>query len=634
MEWQLVWDLMRAGRPETARELFYQRTSKTPGNTSLWEQWARFELLQGDAERARGLYRAALLHAEGRPRARAETLRKWGVMEFGAGESAAAAGLFERALNVLEEAEAAAKAAEDIEARAGSRLDGAKDADGDANDESDDSNDDSDPSDSDPSDSGVPPANPGTESSASLRAAQAVVLHAWAQTESRAGDLKSARRRLAAAADRDASNPRVPHALAKIDEVDGDVDAARARYAAAAAAHPRDAHLALSRARLEWREFGDVAAAREIFVAAAESNPTNYRVLHAWGEMERRAGENSTVGLAASRPLFQRAADLAPWSPHVWCAWALAEWEGARDPDRARELYAEGLDAEPTNTACLRGLGKVERLSGRLTQARDYLERALDLEPRNRACVKELAMLEEQCGNAARAARYFNAAKQLGKEANATAKIKKTTREGTRGTWEPKEAAAAARGNAAVVASRGASYGSARARLGGEAGGGAQHFRAVLAATRGESAAARRDRGGGVARAGGAATRRRLVARTRADAEANAATKTTENAARAKDPDDDIVERMFGSRSRSQSRSRRAGEANGTGDVGSSLDSPPGSSLDSPPGSSLDSPPGTSLDAPELSLDGERDAVYASFDEFGSGTLDSADEELRRYLRE
>ena len=129
-----------------------------------------------------------------------------------------------------------------------------------------------------------------------------------------------------------------------------------------------------------------------------------------------------------------------------------------------------------------------------------------------------------------------------------------------------------------------------------------------------------------MARAGGAATRRRLVARTRADAEANAATKTTENAARAKDPDDDIVERMFGSRSRSQSQSRRAGEANGTGDVGSSLDSPPGSSLDSPPG--------TSLDAPELSLDGERDAVYASFDEFGSGTLDSADEELRRYLRE
>ena len=106
---------MRAGRPETARELFYQRTTKNPSSTTLWEQWARFELLQGDAERARGLYRAALLHAEGRPRARAESLRKWGVMEFGAGEPANAVGLFERALNVLQDAEEAAAAAEEAE---------------------------------------------------------------------------------------------------------------------------------------------------------------------------------------------------------------------------------------------------------------------------------------------------------------------------------------------------------------------------------------------------------------------------------------------------------------------------------------------------------------------------------------
>lgn len=42
-----MWDLMRAGRPETAREMFYQRTNRTPAVTGLWEQWARFELLQG-----------------------------------------------------------------------------------------------------------------------------------------------------------------------------------------------------------------------------------------------------------------------------------------------------------------------------------------------------------------------------------------------------------------------------------------------------------------------------------------------------------------------------------------------------------------------------------------------------------
>ena len=76
----------------------------------------------GGRRARQGLYRAALLHAEGRPRARAETLRKWGVMEFGAGESAAAAGLFERALNVLEEAEAAAKAAEEVQGERGEAV--------------------------------------------------------------------------------------------------------------------------------------------------------------------------------------------------------------------------------------------------------------------------------------------------------------------------------------------------------------------------------------------------------------------------------------------------------------------------------------------------------------------------------
>ena len=165
VEWQLVWDLTRAGRPETARELFYQRTSKTPNETGLWEQWARFELMQGDTERARGLYRAALLHAEGRPRARAESLRKWAVMEFGAGDANAADGLFERALRVLDEAERAARGAEENEGKDDAKLSSSSDF-----------------------------SEISEESSASsLRRAQAVVLSSWAQAVSRAGDAEMAR---------------------------------------------------------------------------------------------------------------------------------------------------------------------------------------------------------------------------------------------------------------------------------------------------------------------------------------------------------------------------------------------------------------------------------------------------------
>jgi GTP pyrophosphokinase len=236
VEWQLVWDLMRAGRSETARELFYQRTSRTPSVTGLWEQWARFELLQGDAERARGLYRAALLHAEGRPRARAESLRKWAVMEFGAGESANAAGLFERALCVLQEAEEAAAAAEECEVDGGGS--GSHDDEyGFTYDESDDI---CCVSGGDDKDGGGVTERVAAESAASLRAAQAVVLHAWSQANSRVGALERARQLLDQAAECDVNNPRVAHSLAQLDEASGDFEGARARYAAAAATHPAD----------------------------------------------------------------------------------------------------------------------------------------------------------------------------------------------------------------------------------------------------------------------------------------------------------------------------------------------------------------------------------------------------------
>jgi hypothetical protein len=75
--------------------------------------------------------------------------------------------------------------------------------------------------------------------------------------------------------------------------------------------------VALSRAKLEWQVFGDAESAREIFTKAAAANPSNFRVLQAWGVMEMRNAKPRGSGLSAARPLFARAADLAPWSPWV-----------------------------------------------------------------------------------------------------------------------------------------------------------------------------------------------------------------------------------------------------------------------------------------------------------------------------
>ena len=649
VEWQLVWDLTRAGRPETARELFYQRTSKTPDATGLWEQWARFELLQGDAERARGLYRAALLHAEGRPRARAESLRKWAVMEFGAGDSAAADGLFERALRVLDDAERAATAA--------------------AGDEAEDAQEDADvPDDADPArggDGAAPPPPAPVESAASLRRAQAVVLSSWAQAASRGGDAETARGYLARAIACDPRNVKAAHALARLEELRGDADAARDRYEAILALEPGEAHASVSLARLLAGAFGNVSSARDVYAAAARAHPQNHKVLQSWAVMEARAGNAggasktrgeggsndaaaALAGLAAARPLFRRASRAAPWAAPVWCAWAEAEFRAAGDAASARALYSKGLEADPTNVRCLRGLGVTELAAGRVAQARDYLERALDLEPANRRCVVSLAKVEEASGNKARAARYFNDARALLKaerkaEAEARASGRGVSlRGGSRGVWAPSEAAAAARGVAALNAARGASYRRADAE-GGEAGGGKAAFRAVLAAARGEAVAARRDRGGS------ATVARRRGAWRRSDRGSAAEEKQISGAA----------------------NFREGGPVGSSLDgIGSSLDVAIGSSLDGI-GSSLDVAVGSSLDGigssldddgraagsapPDLDMDAEFDAAtreraWVSFaggddgdasgaerwmnDASTDGTVDSMDEDLRRYTGE
>jgi len=532
-------------------------------------------------------------------------------MEFGAGEPANAVGLFERALNVLQDAEEAAAAAEEVETV--EHLGGSVQ---DASSEWSDSGDD------ECSDLECVPQLETTESAASLRRAQAVVLCAWAQVASRSGDVTSATALLEDAKTRDANNVRVLHASAQLAEARGDYSEARDVYAAAADAHPRDPHVALSRARLQCWRFDDPDGAREIFTAAAAANPDNYRVLQAWAVMEsrkprrpsgRRGDGGKLAGMAAARPLFQRAADVAPWATKVWAAWAQAEFDATGDADRARELYTRGLGSDPTSVVCLRGLGKVERAAARFSQARDYLERALDLDPRNHMCVRELAMIEEASGNKARAARYFNVAKTLVKEEKAAAFVKR--REGQslppstgKGTWVPAQAAAAARGYAAMVQSQSASY-TVRYPGGGEAGGGSHSFRSVLAAARGEAAAARRDKG----RAGGAATRRNQAAYRRSERAQNA-----ESGDGTADG-----ERVWSGRVQGRGPLR---VKKGDRPVGSSLDAP-GSSLDNL-GSSLDT-------SGSFDMGASRDEAYAAFvgdEEVEDSFEDSFDEEVKKSM--
>jgi GTP pyrophosphokinase len=386
IEWQLVWDLMKSGRAETARQLFYQRTTRTPSEIETWEQWARFELLQGDPERARGLYRAALLHCTDMPLVRAETLRKWAMMELASTDAlhtTSAPDLFSRAIAVLAEASAEGKITKEESGKG-----------------------------------------------------QAKVYHTWSQGASRRGDLAQARTLLDKAEALDANNPAVAHARGQIEEATGNVTAAIAAYAMGAASNPTDPFLIQSWARLEAKA-GRLANARALYKRGIEAHPDNHHLAQAWAvsESKHRDGDASIA-----REQFQRASAIAPWSVHTWAAWARFEAfaeNNTRSIETALALYTRGLEVERGNVVCLIGLAECQSRLGRFDAARDVLSIAQRAHPDHWGVVFEMAKLEERAGQPAKAIHHYTQAREMKRMSRARAPS--TASRGKTSTWSPLE---------------------------------------------------------------------------------------------------------------------------------------------------------------------------------------------------
>ena len=386
IEWQLVWDLIKSGRAETARQLFYQRTTRTPSEIGTWEQWARFELLQGDSERARGLYRAALLHCADMPLVRAETLRKWAMMELASQDAlhtTSAPDLFSRAIAVLAEAEFEGK---------------------------------------------ITKVESGT--------AQAKVYHTWSQGASRRGDIAQAQTLLDKAEQLDPKNPAVAHARGQIQESIGNFTEAIAAYASGAAAHPTDPFLIQSWARLEAKA-GRIAAARTLYKRGIEANPDNHHLAQAWAVSESTHPDGDAT---VAREQFQRASSIAPWSVQTWSAWARFEAfaeNNTRSIETALALYTRGLELERSNVVCLIGVAECQSRLGRFDAARDVLSQAQRSHPQNWGVIFEMAKLEERAGRSAEAIHHFARAREL-KRAH-RAQSPSTASRGKSSTWSPLE---------------------------------------------------------------------------------------------------------------------------------------------------------------------------------------------------
>ena len=219
-------------------------------------------------------------------------------------------------------------------------------------------------------------------------------------------------------------------------------------------------------------------------------------------ERPRSRGGGTLAGVAAARPSSN--------APRTWRRGpqSLGRVGAGRVRRHRRRGPGQGalhprFASDPTSVVCPRAR-RVERTAERFSQARDYLERRWTWTPQPH--VRPRARDDRRGGgNKARAARYFNVAKALVREEKAARAGATAAAEIRKGTWAPAEAAAAARGYAAMVKSQSASY-TVRYPGGGEAG----------AARTAQVGARRREAGGGCSagqgpRGGTAARRGRAV---------------------------------------------------------------------------------------------------------------------------
>ena len=430
VEWQLIWDLQRAGRAETARQLFYQRTTRTPSDVQLWEQWARFELLQGDQERARGLYKTALLHSEGDAAVRGASLRKWATMEFGAKNFEESVSLFKRCVSVYDD-----------------EICGHS---------------------SNSSSCDYPPKG---DVMKNLVEGRLVALHAWAKGEFRRGNVDEAKRVLRLCADHvneeetkpiamelcEAENceysseifqdvkilrasAHVAHLYAQIDESIGQLKPALRKYRFASKLFPNDAYILQSFAEALARR-GHVVNSRKTFKDAIVKFPTNHVLATSFAIAESKLYKSKGKESVA-RSEFARAASLAPWSVQVWYSWGQFEYAKLH-VDAAKRLFERAVEAELGNSRALIGLAKCYDKMELFDRSRETLELAMLSNPDSWGVFHESAKLYEKRGNAAKASHLYNRAKALGMKSS----VKKNSKnnlginrnKNKRGTWAPDE---------------------------------------------------------------------------------------------------------------------------------------------------------------------------------------------------
>ena len=269
--------------------------------------------------------------------------------------------------------------------------------------------------------------------------------HSWAMLEQRDGNAAKARQLLVkalATAEHEARPAsHVYVALARLAEGEGDVSAARKWYKLGVAsgnfrdcgpaltawaileakqgnegvsrdlfqkslkgAKSRFAWLSLGTWELRW---GNVDQGREVLREACELFPADAAIAQGYANAFTKSSESCEADMDHARDLFERAVEVDDKHQHAYHNWAMGEWLLAKDVDRARELFQQGIWSGPTSAQAAKSFSSwahMEAVEDRnIELSRSLYSCAARLKPRSTKLILNWAKDERAYGDSVRA---------------------------------------------------------------------------------------------------------------------------------------------------------------------------------------------------------------------------------------
>lgn len=179
---------------------------------------------------------------------------------------------------------------------------------------------------------------------------------------------------------------------------------ARGLYRRCVDINSADGRAWLGLAKLHLAE-GDVANARKTFRGGVNSSRKNSHLLQAWGVLEEREGF-----VDRAKGFYEAAVRANPQHTPSWVALGLWYRRVRNDVVHAREMFRNGIEADPTNYYVWHVLGVLEKDCLQFPVARECFRRGVAANPNNAATYVLWGSLEDSLGNFAVAFELFQKA--------------------------------------------------------------------------------------------------------------------------------------------------------------------------------------------------------------------------------